>query len=144
MQISQKGLDILKEFEGLRLEAYRCPAKVWTIGFGHTGSDVHAGQKITQEQADSLLRKDLKKFETGVLDALGDAPTTESQFSAFVCLAYNIGLGAFKKSTALREHKAGNHKRAVAGIMLWIKANNKILGGLVRRRRAEAALYASE
>lgn len=143
MQISQKGLDLIKEFEGLRLEAYKCSAGVATVGWGHTGPDVKLGMKITEDQAEALLKQDLAKFERGVLEALGDAPTTENQFSALVSLAYNIGLGAFRKSTALREHKAGNSKRAVAGIMMWVKANNKILGGLVRRRRAEAALYAS-
>ena len=143
VKINSAGLNIIKESEGLRLTGYLCPAKIPTNGYGHTGPDVFVGQKITLEEADALLANDLARFERGVTNLLDNALTNHNQFSALVSLAYNIGLGAFAKSTALREHKAGNYSRASAGFMLWIKAKGKILGGLVTRRRKEVALYVS-
>lgn len=142
MKINQAGLNIIKEFEGCILRAYLCPAKVWTIGYGHTGPDVKSGLVITQEQAEELLKRDLEVFEKDVAKAVGNAPTTENQFSAFVSLSYNIGSGAFAKSSALREHKAGNYQLAAAKMLLWNKAGGRVLAGLIRRRKAEAALYA--
>ena len=141
MKINQAGLNIVKEFEGLRLSAYKCPAGVWTIGYGHT-EGVTRGMQITKEEAEDLLRHDLQLFENGVKRFIGDALTNENQFSAFVSLAYNIGIGAFGKSSALREHKAGNYDLAANKIMLWNKAGGKVLAGLIRRRKAESKLYA--
>lgn len=141
MKINQAGLDIVKEFEGLRLESYRCPAGVWTIGYGHT-EGVARGMKVTKQEAEELLKHDLQIFENGVKRFIGDAKTNENQFSAFVSLAYNIGIGAFSKSSALREHKAGNYELAANKIMLWNKAGGRVLAGLIRRRKAESKLYA--
>lgn len=141
MKINAAGLDIIKRSEGLRLVGYLCPAKIPTIGYGHTGPDVFVGKRITQEEADALLSNDLARFERGVTDALEGVPTTHNQFSAFVSLAYNIGLGAFRKSTALRRHKEGKRLQAAAAIMLWVRGGGKVLGGLVTRRRREASLY---
>jgi lysozyme len=141
MKINQAGLNIVKEFEGLRLSAYKCPAGVWTIGYGHT-EGVTRGMQITKEEAEDLLRHDLQLFENGVKRFIGDAPTNENQFSAFVSLAYNIGITAFGKSSALREHKSGNYELAANKIMLWNKAGGKVLAGLIRRRKAESKLYA--
>jgi len=140
MQVNEAGLRIIKEFEGLRLRAYRCPAGVWTIGYGHTRT-ARKGQVITEAEADRLLREDLRVFEQGVLDALGGAPTTENQFSAMVSLAYNIGLGAFRRSKVLAFHKAGKTAEAARAFANWRKAGGKVLPGLVRRRAAEAKLY---
>lgn len=141
MKINQAGLNIVKEFEGLCLSSYKCPAGVWTIGYGHT-EGVTRGMQITKEEAEDLLRHDLQLFENGVKRFIGDAPTNENQFSAFVSLAYNIGIGAFGKSSALREHKSGNYELAANKIMLWNKAGGKVLAGLIRRRKAESKLYA--
>jgi lysozyme len=142
MKINQAGLDIVKEFEGCKLTAYLCPASVWTIGYGHTGADVYRGLTITQDRADELLANDLSFFEKRVFQLVGSAPTNENQFSAFVSLCYNIGPSAFSKSSALREHKAGNYKLAASKMMLWNKAGGKVLAGLIRRRKAESELYA--
>ena len=140
-RINTAGLELIQSFEGLRLAAYRCPAGVWTIGHGHTGPDVHPRQTITAAEAVALLRGDLDRFEAGVAKALGDAPTTDHQFSAMVSLAFNIGLGAFGKSTVLRQHRAGNAKLAAAAFLMWVRAGGRVLPGLLRRRQAERALY---
>jgi lysozyme len=140
VQVNEAGLKLIKKFEGLRLRAYRCPAGVWTIGYGHTKT-AKRGQVITEAEADRLLREDLHVFERGVLDALGGAPTTENQFSAMVSLAFNIGLGAFRRSKVLALHKAGKTAEAARAFANWRKAGGKVLPGLVRRRAAEAKLY---
>lgn len=142
MRTNQKGIELIKHFEQCRLRAYRDAVGVWTIGWGHTKS-VKPGLVITQEQADTLLELDLQVFEQAVARAIGDAPTTEDQFAAMVSLAYNIGAGAFARSTVLRQHRAGHPLRAAAAFMLWVKAGGKTLRGLVRRRNAERRLYAS-
>lgn len=143
-RINERGLRLVKEFEGLRLEAYRCPAKILTIGYGSTGPHVKEGMVITEAEAEELLRKDLARFEAGVNVMTHGFPTTDDQFSAFVSLAYNIGLGAFAGSTALKRHKLGNHIGAANAILMWNKAKGQILKGLVRRREAERKLYLGE
>ena len=95
-------MQIIKEFEGCILKAYKCPAGVWTIGYGHT-EGVTRDMVISKDQAEDLLKGDLKVFENGVEQLLRKAPTTENQFSAYVSLSYNIGLGAFAKSSTLRD-----------------------------------------
>lgn len=140
-RINCAGLALIKAFEGLRLAAYRCPAGVWTIGYGHTGPDVKPGQRITAAEAEALLRGDLDRFESGVERALNGVVTTENQFAAMVSLAYNIGLGGFGRSAVLRLHKAGKFTLAANALLLWVKAGGRSLPGLVRRRTAERALY---
>lgn len=138
--INKAGLDIIREFEGLRLKAYVCPAGVLTIGYGSTGSHVKPGMVITEAQADELLRSDLRRFEDAVATAAPKA--TDNQFSAMVSLAFNIGVAAFTRpSTVLRRHLAGDHAGAADAFAMWNKAGGKVLPGLVRRRAAEAALY---
>lgn len=105
MKTNKAGVDIIKKYEGLRLDAYKCPAGVWTIGYGHTGDEVVEGIRITKDQAEKLLEDDLEKFEERVSRMLGLIPSNENQFSAMVSLGYNIGLGAFKTSSVLRLHK---------------------------------------
>lgn len=144
MKINDKGKALVKRFEGLRLEAYRCPAGVLTIGYGSTGPHVKTGMVITPGEADRLLDKDLARFETGVEAMLCGVPTSEDEFSAMVSLAFNIGLGAFATSTLLKRHKAGNKIGAAKSFLSWIYANKKPLAGLIRRREAEKALYESE
>jgi lysozyme len=145
MPINAKGLALIKEFEGCRLTTYKCSAGKLTIGFGHTGDDVHPGMKITQAQADALLRHDLAAAEAGVMKAVGLARTNENQFAAMASLAFNIGLGGFAKTTVLRKHVAGLHAAAANAFILWVNVtrNGKLVEqpGLVRRRLAEKALY---
>src|SRR5687768_1098720 len=120
MKINAKGLELVKRFEGLRLEAYRCPAGVLTIGFGSTGPHVKQGMVITPGEAERLLVKDLSRFGTGVEAMVTGVPTSEDEFSAMVSLAFNIGLGAFATSTLLKRHKAGNKVGAANAFMSWI------------------------
>lgn len=144
MKINQAGIALLCEFEGCRLDAYPDPgtgAQPWTIGYGHTGPDVEKGMRITQERANELLREDLKRFEVGVSSAIGDSPATSNQFSAMVCLAYNIGISAFSRSSVCRFHKNGKYESAASAFGLWNKSSGIVMKGLTRRRAAEAALY---
>jgi lysozyme len=143
MKINDKGKALIKRFEGLRLESYRCPAGVATVGYGSTGAHVRMGMVITPGEAERLLDKDLARFETGVEAMLCGADTSSDEFSAMVSLAFNIGLGAFATSTLLKRHKAGNKVGAAKAFLSWIYANKRPLAGLIRRREAEKALYES-
>jgi lysozyme len=138
-QIGSRGLALIKSFEGLELSAYLCPAKVWTIGYGSTGPHVKPGLTITETYADTLLQTDLDRFEDAVAKAAPNA--TQNQFDAMVSLAFNIGIGAFSKSSVLRFHKMGDHRSAAGAFGMWIKGGGRVLPGLQRRRAAEAQLY---
>lgn len=142
MKISQKGLDILKEFEGLRLEAYKCSANVPTIGYGWT-QGVKMGDVWTREHAEHMLLEGVKPYEKAVQEAIGDAKTSQNQYDAMVSLCYNIGPANFKKSSVARLHKEGKYNQAAAAFMMWVKAGGKIIGGLIKRRNKEKALYLS-
>ncbi|MCA3247389.1 MAG: lysozyme [Azospirillum sp.] len=145
MQIGKAGLKLLKEFEGCKLTAYRDVAGVWTIGYGHTRT-AREGMRITQAEADRLLRADLDTFEAVVWDACIEVPN-RNQFDAMVSLAFNVGAAGFRKSTVLRLHNRGNFVGAAKAFAMWNKARNAETGklepfaGLTRRRAAEAALY---
>lgn len=139
MKITQAGIDLIKSRESCRLKAYKCPAGIWTIGYGHTGSEVHDGWEISQDEAETLLRSDLLVFDAGVQRDC--AQSTDCQHSAMVSLAYNIGLGNFAKSSVMRLHNADRYAEAAQAFALWNKAGGKVLAGLVSRRAAEAALY---
>lgn len=142
MKTSSEGIALIKQFEGCELTSYLCPANVWTIGYGHTGTDVVKGMTITQATADMLLRQDLGKFEAAVEKHAGKAH--QNQFDAMVSLCYNIGPGNFAKSSVARLHKNGQYTGASAAFLLWNKAGGKILQGLVKRRKAEWNLYLGE
>lgn len=145
MKINDKGLALIKRYEGLRLEAYRCPAGILTIGYGHTGSDVRGGMIITPGEAERFLASDLARFETGVSAIIDLVPTTSDQFSALVSFAFNLGLHALLKSTLMKKHKARDYASAAAQFASWNKArvNGQLvpLAGLTARREAERLLY---
>ncbi len=153
---SKAGIDLMHQFEGCakvrsdgKVEAYLCPAGVWTIGFGSTGNDPFNGGKIgkgtvwTKEQCHTRFEQHLVQFEKDVLEGLGGKPASQAQFDAMVCLTYNIGPAAFARSTVLRKHNAGDFPAAEKAFLMWNKAGGKVLRGLTRRREAEAALYRS-
>lgn len=145
MEMSFFGRNLIKRNEGCRLTAYRDVGNVLTIGWGHTGPDVYEGMTITQEQADQMLDERLdREFGAAVTKAIGDAPTTQDQFDAMVSLAYNIGVGGFRKSSVLRYHLRGAYIAAADCFRLWNKVAGRVNKGLVRRREEERALYLSK
>lgn len=144
MKLSQRGIDLIKQFEGYSSKAYPDPATggtPWTIGYGTT-KGVKPGMVITAEQAEKMLREDVAKFESGV-SSLITAPTTHGQFDAMVSLAYNIGLGNFGKSTLLKKHNARCYTCAADQFRVWNRANGKVMNGLTKRRAAEREVYMS-
>jgi lysozyme len=145
MKVNAEGYALLKKFEGCVLKAYKCPAGVWTIGFGNTfyedGTKVKEGDVITQQRADELAKYIVEQFATSIR-AMIKQPLNENQFSACVSLAYNIGTGGFKKSSVLRKLNANPTDPTIAdSFRLWNKGGGVVLKGLVRRREAEIALY---
>ena len=139
MQISEKGKALIKKYEGLKLSAYKCPAGVWTIGYGHT-TGVFEGQKITQKKADEFFDNDIKKFEKIVLE-LCKVPLTQGQFDALVSLVYNIGKTAFSNSTLLKLLNQKNYSATAKQFTRWVFANGEKLQGLVKRREEEKFLF---
>jgi len=144
MRTSQAGISLIKEFEGLRLKAYRCPAGLWTIGYGHTTAAgkpvVFPDMTITEQEAERILARDLEMYEDGVKRAV-KVDLTQNQFDVLVSFAYNCGVGALEKSTLLKRVNAGRFADVPAELMKWTKSGGKELAGLVRRRRAEAKLW---
>ena len=143
--INDATIALVKEFEGLRLTAYQDSVGVWTIGYGTTamagvGIAPKAGMKITEADAEMYLRRGMEKFAAQIRPLI-TRPISGNEFGAFLSLAYNIGPGAFKKSSALRKFNAGDKAGAADAILLWNKAGGKVLNGLVRRRKAERDLF---
>lgn len=135
MKTSQNGIDLIKQFEGCRLTAYKCPAGVWTIGYGHTAG-VKEGQTITQEQADAYLREDLAKYERHVAKYDKQYIWTQNQFDAMVSFAYNIG-----NIDQLTANGTRNKDTIADKMLLYNKTGGKVLAGLSRRREAEHQLF---
>jgi lysozyme len=144
MRMSAAGLATVKEFEGLRLKAYKCPAAVWTIGYGHTSAAgnpiVTPELVITKEEAEETLARDMEQYEEGVRKYV-KVDLTQGQFDALVDFAYNAGVGALAKSTLLKRVNAEKFDEVPAEFMKWTKGGGKELPGLVRRRRAEVKLW---
>lgn len=140
MNISQNGIDLIKRFEGCRLKAYRCPAGVLTIGYGHTGSDVSNGMEISQEKAENMLKMDLVVHCNNVTK-LVKVPLNQNQFDALVSFEYNVGYGALSTSTLLRLLNQGKYTEASKQFERWVYAGGKPLEGLKRRRKAEKELF---
>lgn len=153
MTPSQACIALVRQFEGCAkrqpdgsFAAYPDPGTggdPWTIGWGSTGPDIKAGLVWTQQQCDARLEQNLTVFADKVANLLGAAPTSQHQFDAMVCFAYNVGIANLANSTLLRLHKAGDFAGTEQQFALWNKAAGKVLPGLTRRRAAEAALYGS-
>lgn len=139
MKASNILLSYIKRTEGLRLTAYRCPAGVWTIGYGHIFG-VRPGMKITSEKASALLLEDLESYERGVERLLPHL--TQPQFDALVDFAFNLGLAALSQSTLLKKIKAEAPEIEIRyQFARWNKCNGKVLPGLTKRRMWEADRY---
>ena len=139
MEVSKRGLALIQQFEGLRLEAYLDSVGKPTIGYGST-KGVQMGDEITQAQAVELLAADVERHADGVR-RLVDVPLTQNQFDALVSLVFNIGVGAFKGSTLLRKLNAGDYQGAANEFLRWTYAGGEELRGLARRREAERAMF---
>jgi len=141
MKTSKEGINLVKAFEGFKADAYKCPAGIWTIGYGHTG-DVKQGDKVSEAYATELLSKDLASAEKTVNSLVG-RPLAQCQFDALVSFVYNCGPGNFKASTLLKKINAdpNNFAEVRKQLLRWDKAAGKALAGLTRRRTAEADLY---
>jgi len=142
-----KGIPIIRKFEGLKLRAYLCPANVWTIGYGNTfyenGSKVQEGDKITLDRADKLLFFVVQKFEAEV-KKLVKSDINENMLGALTSFAFNVGAGNLAKSTLLKKVNANPNDTTIRDeFMRWTKSSGKVLNGLVTRRKAEADLYFS-
>ena len=139
MKTSEKGIELIKKFEGCKLTAYKCPAGIWTIGYGHT-RNVHKGEVITQQQADELLKQDLLVYEAGI--NVMKLNINQNQFDSLVSFAFNLGLGALQKSTLLKRIKVNpNDPKIKDEFLRWSYAGGKQLKGLLLRRQAECDLY---
>lgn len=156
MTPSEQCFDLIKRFESCELEAYPDPGTggdPWTIGWGHTGPEVHKGLTISQDIADGYLLKDVTHAADQVLRAV-KVPLTQGQFDAFVSMVYNIGPGGPSRdgiirlkdgrpSTFLRKLNAGDTTGAAAAMLAWNRAGGRVMNGLVRRRAAEQSLFLS-
>ena len=140
MNISENGINLIKRFEGCRLKAYRCPAGVLTIGYGHTGCDVSNGMVISQEKAENMLKMDLTVHCNNV-SKLVKVPITQNQFDALVSFEFNVGYGALSTSTLLRLLNQGKYTEASKQFERWVYAGGKPLEGLKKRRIAEKELF---
>lgn len=142
MRISLDGINLIKTFEGLRLEAYKDVIGVWTIGWGHTGSDVRPGLKIDEPTATDLLHLDLRKFEDGI-NSMVKVALSQHQFDALVSFTYNVGLGNFQKSTMLKLLNASDSAKAALEFPKWRSAGGRVIPVLVERRAKEQFLFQS-
>ena len=137
--LSQEGLELIKRWEGLRTNAYKCPAGVWTIGYGHTKS-VKPGMMISHMEAERLLLEDVKVYQ-GAVRRLVRVPLTQGQFDALVSFAFNCGVSALQRSNLLKYLNQGRYNTAKLEFGRWVYANKKKLSGLVNRRKDEVKLF---
>jgi lysozyme len=138
--INEAGLELVKGFEKLRCNVYLDAIKIPTIGYGHALITKPYPEMITPEQAEEFLKKDIEKAEKAVLRLI-NIPLTDNQFSALISFTFNLGGGALQRSTLRMKVNRKEHSEVPAEFMRWIYADGKRLKGLVKRRKAEAALY---
>jgi lysozyme len=150
---------MIRHHEGVKATAYRCPARLWTIGVGHVIDPNHArvpfadrlslelpagwNRTLSQDEINDILRKDLARFEMGV-HRLCPGEMTQGQFDALVSFSFNVGLGSLQKSTLRMKHNRGDYEGAAEEFLKWAKAGGKVLKGLLKRREDEKALYSKE
>ncbi len=140
MHTSDEGFELIKKFEGCELEAYKCAAGVWTIGYGHT-KDVQEDDKWTEEKADFMLWRELDDEYEHYVNSLVTVPMNQSQFDSLVSWTYNLGPNNLKRSSMLRVLNEGKYDEVPAQMKRWNKAKGKVLAGLTRRREAEALMF---
>ena len=157
MSISEAGIQLIKSFEGCHNQPYRCPAVLWTIGYGRVlypdqarlKTDQRANYPLRSEhnrlwnadEIDSLLEADLLRFSAGVLRLCPAAADNQCHMDAMVSFAFNVGLGNLQSSTLRMKYNRGDYDGAADEFLKWNKAGGKVLRGLERRREAERALF---
>ena len=157
MKISEAGIQLIKSFEGCHSSPYRCPAALWTIGYGHVLYPDQARLKMPErasygimpehnrtfeyDEIDELLEKDLQRFQDGVSRLCPTSDDRQSHFDAMVSFAFNVGLGNLQASTLRMKYSRGEIEAAADEFLKWNKAGGKILAGLTRRRAAERAMF---
>jgi lysozyme len=160
MNISDRAINMIKHHEGVRLTPYRCPAFLWTVGVGHVIDPSHikvpieqrkslpipAGWdiKLSMEQVDDLLRKDLESFVRGTVQLCPGTANNQNHLDGLVSFAFNVGLGNLQRSTVRQRYNRGDVQRAADALLDWTKAGGKVLPGLVKRRNDERALMLSK
>jgi lysozyme len=138
--IPKAAVDLIKKYEGRSLKAYKCPANIWTCGWGSTGDDIKEGVTWSIWQAEDRLKADLGKFAQAV-DRLVTVPITDNQRAALISFSYNVGIQALKESTLLRLLNEGKTEEAAGQFERWNKAAGRVLTGLTARRSAERDLF---
>lgn len=137
---------LIRKFEGLRHELYLCPAGVWTIGYGHAVSRNEPAARVLFPSpigtgvAEGLLWRDVSAVASAI-DRMVTVRLTNNQFCALISFVFNVGIGAFKRSTLLRKLNAGDYAAVPKELMRWTRGGGKVLPGLQRRREAEAKLW---
>ena len=155
--ISAKALKMIAHHEGVRLNPYRCPARLWTVGVGHVIEPSHArvpfeernnlaipegwSRTFTMGEVDAILAKDLERFERGVLRYCPSAISRQAWLDSLVSFSFNLGLGTLQRSTLRQKHNRGDYEGAAEEFLKYTKAGGKVLKGLVNRRNDERALY---
>ena len=158
MKVSQKCINQIKQDEGVRNRPYQCPALLWTVGVGHVIDPKHAkvpmadrkqlpipagwDRVLSNEEIDDILRKDLNRFEAGVLRLI-KVPLTQGQFDALVSFSFNVGLGNLQNSTLRMKLNRGDYEGAAEQFLVWTKAGGRVLKGLVIRRTHEKEMFES-
>jgi lysozyme len=142
MKTSERGISLIKHFEGFRANPYKCAAGVWTIGYGHTAGVTADAPPISEDEAEELLAADIQKFERTVAKLIS-SNITQAQFDALVSFAFNLGGAALQRSTLRQKINRGDHAGATKEFYRWVRAGGKVLQGLVLRRSAEANLFMS-
>jgi lysozyme len=158
VKVSQKCIEQIKKDEGVRNRPYQCPALLWTVGVGHVINPSHAKVKLADRkqlpipdgwdrvlsaaEIDEILRKDLNRFEAGVLRLI-KVKLTQGQFDALVSFSFNVGLGNLQNSTLRMKLNRGDYEGAAEQFLVWTKAGGKVLKGLVIRRTHEKEMFES-
>lgn len=158
MKVSQKCIQQIKVDEGVRNKPYQCPALLWTVGVGHVIDPNHAkvpladrkalpipagwDRVLSADEIDDILRKDLARFEAGVLRLI-KVPLTQGQFDALVSFSFNVGLGNLQNSTLRMKVNREEFEAAAEQFLVWTKAGGKVLPGLVKRRTHEKEMFES-
>jgi len=144
MKTSEAGIALIKRWEGERLTAYLCPANVWPIGVGHTAAmgdpKPVSGMKITAEESTAILRRDLSRIEKDV-EAAVNVPLNQRQFDTLVSFVFNVGIGAFRKSTLLKRLNSADYDAVPTELIKWTRVGGIVNQGLVNRRKAEADFW---